>query len=174
MGPAELAASHRSTTALAFSVISVWTENVFENYRVIQRPTCGSTAVGRETAVSKTRHCCLRARIQFDKAVTSRYERRRWTPRDKAATPARRSRRTKAVRCRWPAHSARASVPMYARNAGADFLRPRPRRPPAPRPRASRAGPAGTRPGRYCERTKHSWVKVGRGRWNATAPARWG
>src|SRR3569832_1190054 len=74
MGPAELAASHRSTTALAFSVISVWTENVFDNYRVIQRPTCGSTAVGRETAVSKTRHCCQRARIQFEKAVTSRYE----------------------------------------------------------------------------------------------------
>src|SRR3569833_1619791 len=114
MGPAELATSHRSTTALAFSVISVWTENVFDNYRVIQRPTCGSTAVGRETAVSKTRHCCQRARIQFEKAVTSLYERRRWTLRVIAASPKQKTRRTFAVRCRWPAHSARASVPMYA------------------------------------------------------------
>src|SRR3569623_3524797 len=143
MGPAELAATHRSTTALAFSVKSVWSENVFDIFRVIQRPTCGSTAVGRETAVSKTRHCCQRARIQFEKAETRRYERRRWTPRDKAATPARRSRRTKAVRCRWPAHSARARVPMYARNAGAQFLRPRPKSPTAPRPRATRVGLVG-------------------------------
>src|SRR3569833_2652066 len=125
MGPAELATSHRSTTALAFSVISVWTENVFDNYRVIQRPTCGSTAVGRETAVSKTRHCCQRARIQFEKAVTSRYERRRWTPRDKAATPAQRSRRTYAEQKQKPTQNTQTRIPMYARNAGADFLRPR-------------------------------------------------